>query len=351
MLCGPRRSFCALMDFPTTRSPHVWICDGKSSVSGESGSSSNACQGLKNSLAPAAPGLFPPELVVQVKALACELPASLGIPLSRMSISDVVREVRRAGLAAQISDSTVWRWLSEDAIKPWQHRCWIFPRDPDFAAKASRILDLYERIFEREPLKDDEFVLSTDEKTSIQARARKHSTLPPRPGESMRVEHEYKRCGAWAYLAALDVHRAKLFGRCERSTGIAPFERLVDQVMNQQPYREARRVFWIMDNGSSHRGIACVKRLVGKYPHLVPVHGPVHASWLNQIEIYFSILQRKVLTPNDFSSLLALEERIMAFERHYEVIAKPFEWKFTRHDLAELLHRMQTVPAGLYVAA
>ena len=108
----------------------------------------------------------------------------------------------------------------------------------------------------------------------------------------MRVEHEYHRGGAWAYLAALDVHRAKVFGRCEPATGIAPFDRLVAQVMSQSPYREARRVFWIMDNGSSHRGEASVRRLQAAFPALVPVHGPIHASWLNQIEIYFSILQR-----------------------------------------------------------
>ena len=100
--------------------------------------------------------------------------------------------------------------------------------------------------------------MSTDEKTSIQARARRHPTLPPKPGVAMRVEHEYDRCGAWAYLAALDVHRAKVFGRCEPKTGIAPFERLVDHVMHQPPYNQARRVFWIMDNGSSHRGARCV---------------------------------------------------------------------------------------------
>ena len=268
-----------------------------------------------------------------------------------MSVTDVAAEARRTGLVARISDSTVWRWLSEDAIKPWQHRCWIFPRDPFFAAKASRVLDLYERVFQGEPLKDDEFVLSTDEKTSIQARARRHSTLPPTPGHAMRVEHEYRRGGAWAYLAALDVFRAKLFGRCERKTGIVPFERLVDQVMTQSPYNEARRVFWIMDNGSSHRGDACVKRLVEKHPRIVPVHGPVHASWLNQIEIYFSILQRKVLTPNDFPSLRAVSERLFAFERHYEAIAKPFEWKFTRHDLLTLLNRMKSVPAATPAAA
>lgn len=233
--------------------------------------------------------------MVQVKALACERPATLGLPLSRFSVADVAQQARQSGLVATISDSTVWRWLNADAIRPWQHRCWIFPRDPEFAVKAGRILDLYQRRWQGKLLREDEFVLSTDEKTSIQARARIHPTLPPQPGVAMRVEHEYVRCGAWAYLAALDVHRAKVFGRCERKTGIAPFERLVGHVMHQPPYNQARRVFWIMDNGSSHRGARCVARLQAKYPRLVPVHGPIHASWLNQIEIYFSIVQRKVL--------------------------------------------------------
>jgi len=280
--------------------------------------------------------------VVQVKALACELPATLGLPLSRLSVSDVAQQARQLGLVATISDSTVWRWLNADAIRPWQHRCWIFPRDAQFAVKAGRILDLYQRLWKGKLLRDDEFVLSTDEKTSIQARARQHPTLPPQPGVSMRVEHEYQRCGAWAYLAALDVHRAKVFGRCEHKSGIAPFERLVDQVMQQSPYNQARRVFWIMDNGSSHRGARCVTRLQKKFPRLVPVHGPIHASWLNQIEIYFSIVQRKVLTPNDFPSLAAVEERLLAFQTHYETIAQPFEWKFTRRNLAALLNKISS---------
>ena len=110
--------------------------------------------------------------------------------------------------------------------------------------------------------------------------------------------------------------------------------------MQQHPYRRARRVFWIVDNGSSHRGPRAVQRLQGKYPNLVLVHGPVHASWLNQIEIYFSIIQRKVLTPNDFSSRQELAGRLLAFERHYETIARPFEWRFTRHDLTRLLRRL-----------
>ena len=156
----------------------------------------------------------------------------------------------------------------------------------------------------------------------------------------MYVEHEYARAGAWVYLAAWDVHRAKLFGRCEAKTGHAPFERLVAQVMSQPPYRDARRVFWILDNGSSHRGAPCVRRLQAAYPHLVPVHAPVHASWLNQIEIYFSIVQRKVLTPNDFPSLVAVRARLLRFQYRYEHTAAPFQWTFTRRDLAALLAKL-----------
>ena len=278
---------------------------------------------------------------MEVKALACELPATTGIPLSRWSTADIARQVRSAGLVATISDKTVWRWLNEDAIRPWQHRSWLFPRDPQFVSKASRILDLYERVWNGRRLKKDEFVLSADEKTSIQARQRRHETLPTKPGSAMKVEHEYKRCGAWVYIAATDVHRAKFFGRCERKSGIAPFDRLVDQVMTQPPYNEARRVFWIVDNGSSHRGPKSVLRLKNKYPKLVLVHGPVHASWLNQIEIYFSILQRKALAPNDFASLEVLEERILGFQKYYESIAKPFQWKFTKRDLQELLSKIR----------
>jgi hypothetical protein len=285
--------------------------------------------------------LFPPEIVIQIKALACELPSTHHVPISRWSISDLGRQVRQSGLMATISNSTIWRWLHEDAIRPWQHRSWIFPRDPQFAVKAGRILDLYARVWEGFPLKTDEFVLSADEKTSIQARRRRHCTYPAKPGMAMKVEHEYKRCGAWAYLAALDVHRATLFGRCERRNGIASFDRLVADVMSQSPYDKARRVFWIVDNGSAHRGSKAVERLQSRYSNLVLVHAPVHASWLNQIEIYFSVLQRKALTPNDFGSLDELQERLLCFQHEYEQISKPFEWKFTRNDLNILLSKIK----------
>ena len=279
-----------------------------------------------------------------VKAIACELPAQLGLPLSRLHIPDIRAEVIRRGLVASISGATIWQWLSEDAIRPWRHRCWIFPRDPNFEIKATQILDLYARRFEGKRLQIGEYVISADEKTSIQARIRCHPTRPSRPGHPTLVEHEYDRGGSLAYIAAWDVHRGKLFGRLEPTTGIAPFGRLVDQVMEREPYRSARRVFWIVDNGSSHRGDASVKRLRAAHRNLVLVHLPLHASWLNQVEIFFSILQRKVLTPNDSASLTELGQRILAFQDEYGEIATPFEWKFTRTDLAGLLNRLESRP-------
>ena len=286
--------------------------------------------------------VFPPSVVVEVKALACELPKLLGKPLSRFSMAEIRRAVIERGLVAEISGATLWRWLDRDAIRPWRYRSWIFPRDPKFAEKAGRVLDLYEGRWEKTPLGAKDFVLSADEKTSIQARRRCHPSLAPAPQRAMRVEHEYERGGALAYLAAWDVHRAKIFGRCAPTTGIVPFDGLVAEVMAQEPYCSARRVFWVVDNGSSHRGVAAAKRLQERWPTIVLVHTPVHASWLNQIEIYFSIIQRKVLTPNDFTSLTELEQRLVQFQGHYEQIAQPFQWTFTRRDLAKLLARLGT---------
>ena len=274
-----------------------------------------------------------------MKAIACELPSSRGVPLSRYSISEIAREVVATGLVKTVSFSSVWRWLDEDALRPWRHRMWIFPRDPDFEDKAERVLDLYHGIWQGRQLESDEYVLCADEKTSIQARLRIRETVPSDSNHPMLVEHEYERKGALAYLAAWDVHRAKVFGRCESKTGIEPFNRLLAQVMEQPPYCDARRVFLIVDNGSSHRGQTCVDRLTRTFPTLVPVHLPVHASWLNQIEIYFSIVQRKVLTPNHFGSLQDVEARLMAFQQRYEEIAEPFNWKFTRHDLLNLMDK------------
>jgi len=284
--------------------------------------------------------LFPPEVIIEIKALACEMPRNMGLPLSRLFIPDLQREAIQQGIVASISGTTIWRWLSRDAIKPWRYRSWIFPRDPHFLYKASRVLSLYEGFWENKPLGRKDYVISADEKTSIQARKRKHPSVAPGPNQPMRIEHEYIRKGALSYLAAWDVHRAKIFGRCETKSGILAFDRLVDQVMSQEPYCSANRVFWIVDNGSSHRGERFIRRMKERWPTIIPVHLPIHASWLNQIEIYFSIVQRKVLTPNDFSGTPCLEKSLLEFERLYQTIAAPFEWKFTRSDLKKLMAKL-----------
>ena len=302
------------------------------------------CQGGLTGLAdaprPGRPRTFPARAVAEVKALACEPPAGSGKPLARWTCPELARQAAAAGILASVSASTVRRWLASDAIKPWQHRSWIFPRDPYFALKGGRALDLYQREWEGQPLGADEYVLSADEKPGVQARSRVHLPLPPGPRRPMRAESEYVRCGTLAYLAAYDVHRARVFGRCEPSTGIKPFTALVDQVMRTEPYASAKRVFWVVDNGASHRNWAAADRMRKAYPNAQMVHLPVHASWLNQVEVYFSVIQRKLLTPDDFGDLDSLADQVLAFERHYNATARPFDWKFTRADLNQLLKRI-----------
>ncbi|MEW1974303.1 IS630 family transposase [Microbacterium profundi] len=286
------------------------------------------------------PPVFAPAAVAEIKALACQLPAETGAPLSRWSHTELATEAVDRGVVEAVSASTVRRWLNEDAIKPWQHRSWIFPRDPDFAAKAGRVLDLYARIWNGKPLSDDEYVISADEKSQLQALHRRHPGLPPAPGRARRVEFEYRRGGTLAYLAGYDVHHARVIGRCAPTTGITPFTELVEQVMTCEPYASARRVFWVVDNGSSHVGTASVKRMRDAWPTAQLVHLPVHASWLNQVEIYFSIVQRKVVQPQDFADLHALEDRLLAFQDRYNTTATPFNWRFGRTALHDLLDRV-----------
>src|SRR4051794_10310512 len=309
-------------------------------------------QGIEGQDKPRAgrPRRFPPQQVAEVVAVACELPARHGRPLGRFSRTELHRLVIEQGVT-EASASTIWRWLHDRSLKPWQQRSWIFPRDPDFQPKAGRVLDLYERRFEGRLLHPGEYVICADEKAQLQALASRHQTVAAGPGRPALVEFEYKRGGTLAYIAAWDVHHARLFGRCEPTTGIEPFGRLVEQVMSTEPYKSARRVFWVLDNGSSHAGKASIARMHDAYPNARLVHLPVHASWLNQIEIYFSILQRRALTPNDFAALAALAARITAFEQHYRQIAAPFHWTFTRAKLDALLARLANREPHLKLAA
>jgi transposase len=276
-----------------------------------------------------------------VVALACQLPAATGVPLGRWTGPELAAELAAQGLARPMSASSVLRILAEHPVKPWQYQSWIFPRDRDFAAKATVILDLYQGYYRGQPLRPGDRVISVDAKPSIQARQRCHPTRPPARGQPMRLEHEYDRAGALALLAALDVHTGEVpAAATPPAIGITAFMDLMGQVMAQPRYNNAPRVFVIVDNGSDHRGQAAISRLATAHPNAIMIHTPVHASWLNQAEIFFSIVQKKVISPNDFASVDDLSATLLAFTGRYNQTARPFSWKFTASDLTALLRRI-----------
>ena len=281
----------------------------------------------------------------QVVAIVCETLEAHQLPLSRYSLTDLQRiVVKEAGLA-QLSHASLGRILKQNVLKPWQYRYWLFPRDPDFVTKACVVLDLYAGFWQGQRLGLDEYVLSADEKT-VQILARCHPSLLASPGHHQRVEFEYERLGTVAYHAAWDVFRARIFGLVVPTTCIVTFNQLIDQVMTQAPYQNSARTFWIVDGGRAHHPNTFPARLQGLYPNAVAVPLPVHASWLNQIEIYFSIVQRKVLTPMEVTDQEMVTTRLLNFQDYYQETAKPFSWKFTTDDLKkrlEALHNFMTI--------
>jgi hypothetical protein len=312
--------------------------------------------------APAVRRLFPPQDLILVKALACESRVDVEtvppqrvtasdarpsptpprkypiLPLSRFSIGDVSDQLHTLGVA--MSYSTVWRVLHRDALRPWLHEQWLFPKDPRLLEKALPVLELYHRQWQGQPLGPRDYVLCADEMTGLQAVSRIHTTLPAGPGRRRRFEFEYQRHGTLCYLAVLDVFSGRVYGETSERTGIAPFEACLRRCLQQRHYQEAERLFLIVDNGSSHHPSTSPARLQAQFPNLTTVHLPVHSSWLNQIEIYFSIVHRKALTPLDFPSLAALEQRLKWFCWHYNQFAQPFRWNFTREKLEAFVARL-----------
>jgi len=281
----------------------------------------------------------------QVVAIVCETLETHQLPLSRFSITDLQRIVVKEVDLAQLSHASLGRMLKQNVLKPWQYRYWLFPRDPDFVTKACVVLDLYAGFWQGQRLGLDEYVLSADEKT-VQILARCHPSLLASPGHHQRVEFEYERLGTVAYHAVWDVFRARIFGLVVPTTCIVTFNQLIDQVMTQAPYQNSARTFWIVDGGRAHHPNTFPARLQGLYPNAVAVPLPVHASWLNQIEIYFSIVQRKVLTPMEVTDQEMLTTRLLNFQDYYQETAKPFSWKFTTDDLKkrlEALHNFMTI--------
>lgn len=273
--------------------------------------------------------------MIQAKAIACEQPAQREAGLARYSLGDITLILKREGIVSQISRSTLCRWYQADALRPWRYRQWLFARDPLFLEKASVILDLYHGSWGGDKLGADDYVLCADEKSQLQILSRLHPTRAPQAGRMGQVEFEYDRLGTLTYQAALDVRAGKVIGQIVQGNGIQTFNQLVDRVMNQAPYNAARRVFWIVDNGGSHHPSTFPARLSGLHEHAIAIHLPVHASWLNQVELYFSILERKALTPRDFASDQAMADRILAFETRFNCQAQAFTWTYTAEQLRQ----------------
>lgn len=289
------------------------------------------------------PVIYGPQERAQVIAITCETLQAHELPLSRFSTADLLPIVQQEAGLTSLSHTTLVRILAEDALKPWQYRYWLFPRDPDFVRKACLVLDLYAGFWKGQRLGPDEFVLSADEK-SIQVLRRCHPGLAARTGYQALVEFEYERLGTIAYHAAWDVFRGQIMGRVAANTCIATFNQLVDLVMAQEPYQSSARTFWIVDGGCAHHPSTFPQRLRGMYPNAVAVSLPTHSSWLNQIEIFFSIVQRKVLTPMDVDHEDALIKRLLDFQDYYQETAQPFHWKFTASDLKRRLDALRDFP-------
>ena len=287
------------------------------------------------------PPTFGPRTLVQVKAIACELPAERGLPRSRFSISDLHTEIRKERILPLPSRTTLWRILHEDGIRPGFYRTWIHKRAPDFLEMAGPLLDLYTGTWQGKPLNPKDRVICADEKTSIQVLERLVPTRPPRAGEGGKVEFEYRRHGTITFVGGLDVRSGKVFGAFPERNDAESFRKFVGEVMGQEDYAQAPRVFWVVDNGSAHHPKSFGPWLRSTYPNAHVLHTPVHASWVDQEEIVLSILTKKALTPRDFRSKEEAKERIRRFLARRNRHRRPFRWRYTRKDLSEDLKRWE----------
>ncbi len=256
------------------------------------------------------------------------------VPVSRFSAATIATTLVRLGVVAAISARTVARWLRGDQLKPWRVRSWITPKDlATFLERACPVLDLYERVATGAVM-SGEVVLSVDEKTSIQARA--HATYTPAGrGEPAHLEHSYKRRGAVHLLAALSVVTGLVRGTVVADKRFAEFAAFLRDLVTTVLQEGARRIHLVLDNGSTHRPKYLAQWLAENFPDVpVELHWlPVRSSWLNQVEIFFGILQQQALTPNDFPSTAAVTHRILDFITYRNENARPIEWTYTSRQL------------------
>jgi len=278
--------------------------------------------GLYEKPRPGRTPLFPPEIALYVVKLACERPDSVGRSLSQWNCPDLARQLGASGIVQSISAETIRCILQSHKLKPWRHHLWLsdkVPRNEQFAKQVQGIVDLYTRT-----LADWEMVLCVDEKTNLQPRPRLASTLPTRPGLPTRLEHEYQRAGALHLFAAFDTRTGNVFARTELRKRQREFIALLTQLDREIP-SSIRHISLVLDNSSIHHGKQ-VQTWLQSHPRFVCFFLPVHCSWMNQIEQWFSILQRKRLRILDFADRDQLADRLLSFVADWNAQAHPFNW-------------------------
>ena len=273
--------------------------------------------------------------------MACERPDKLGRSLAKWDCQELARQLQTAGVVESISVDTVRRILDHHRLKPWRHHLWLspkVPRDADFAARVQQISDLYTR-----PLAAHEMVLCVDEKTSLQPRPRRSATKPAgADNQPVLVEHEYGRCGALNLFAGFDTRTGKVYGMTaerKRQAEFIAFLELLDREITQ----EVTVIHVVLDNLRMHKGKQ-VQAWLAQHPRFVFHFPPVHCSWMNQVEQWFSILQRKRLVIADFASKAELAERLQAFIREWNEVAQPFNW--STKSVAKVMAKCEQAPAA-----
>jgi transposase len=261
-------------------------------------------------------------VALHVVKIACERPDDRGRSLCQWDCAEIARTLVAEGLVDAISGETVRRILRHHTLKPWRHHLWLSakaPRDAAFACQVQELAGLYTR-----PLAPTEVVLSLDEKTSVQPRTRLAPTRPARRGQPVRVEHEYKRGGALNLFAAFDTRSGHVYATTAPRRRQVEFIAFLEQLDREIP-AAITMIHLVLDNVRMHTG-AVVRAWLAAHPRFCCHFPPVHCSWMNQVEQWFSILQRKRLRFADFADVAHLAERLHAFVVEWNQHAHPFNW-------------------------
>ncbi len=289
------------------------------------------------------PSVFPPEARAQATALACSLPKQQGRALSRWSLAEIAVQLVSLGMVLSVATSTVWRWLAAEQIKPWRYHNWQHILDPQvFLERARPVLRLYEQA--QQLLREGIWVVCADEKTSIQARKLEQPTQPAGVGHPLHVAPRYERKGALQLFAALSVADGQKYAHTADRKRFVDFQTFLLQILIPEALRRGvHTIKLVLDNGPTH----APKQLQGWLQAQIQTNGwpltievvwlPTYASWLDQIEIWFSVLQRKLLQPGNFASLDELAQSIMEFVRCDNLSAKPIHWTYTVEKLEQKL--------------